>query len=179
GDADPERPFSMDEFAMSDNDGTVLFTADLQGDENGVVGYRAKVTREILDLNRVYAHDSDDFFDPVRSKSGEVLLAPNVFYLLRTAEVVNVPRHLAAEIIAMDERIFEGRSHYAGFADPAFRDQITMEVRCHGMLLRKGQAIARVQYERLSVPPAADYRTRPGHYNKGNTFLSKHFKKAA
>lgn len=172
---DLKIPFSLDDFAMSDNDGTVLFTADLKGDD-GLIGYRAKVTREILDLRQNYAHDPDDFFEPVCSKNGEVLLAPNIFYLLRTAEAVNVPSNLAAEVIAMDERIFEGRSHYAGFLDPGFNDRITMEVRCYGILLRSRQAIARAQFEHLTSVAAADYKKRPGHYNKGNTFLSKHFK---
>lgn len=171
------EPYALSDFKMSDSDGTVLFTADLEGDD-GVVGYRAKVTRGILHLGETYSHDVSDFFEPVRARNGEVLLAPGVFYLLRTNEVLCVPSHLAAELIAMDVRLFEGRSHYAGFIDPGFKDRVTLEVRCAGMLLRRKQPVARMQFERLTEPVQVDYRERPGHYNKGNTLLSKHFKRS-
>ncbi len=172
---DLSRAYALDDFKMSDSDGTILFTADLEGDD-GVIGYRARPTREVLDLRRVYAYDGEDFFDPVRAKNGEVLLAPEVFYLLRTDQAVMVPAHLAAELIAMDERIFEGRSHYAGFVDPGFFDRITLEIRCRGMLLREGQPIARIQFERLISKAMVHYGKRDSHYHKGNTLLSKHFK---
>ncbi|OGZ04433.1 MAG: hypothetical protein A2648_01685 [Candidatus Lloydbacteria bacterium RIFCSPHIGHO2_01_FULL_41_20] len=168
-----KKPFRLEEFEMSDNDGTVLFTADLEG-EDGLVGYCAKKTTEVLDLRLERQFKIEDFFTPVSSKNEELLFAPGQFYLLQTEQAVFVPSYLAAELVAMDERIFEGRSHYAGFIDPGFWARITLEIRCAGMLLRKGQPIARVRFERLTSNALVPYNAGVHHYKK-NTFASKHF----
>ncbi len=49
-----------------------------------------------------------------------IVLDPEVFYLLLSAEGVSVPPEYAAEMMAYDPTAGELRTHYAGFFDPGF-----------------------------------------------------------
>ena len=49
-----------------------------------------------------------------------VVLEPEDFYLLLSAEAVRVPPEYAAEMTAFDPAGGEVRTHYAGFFDPGF-----------------------------------------------------------
>lgn len=91
----------------------------------------------ILNTRRVKALDTrgmDDYDDIKRSMEVEqdegIIVHPGEFVLGSTLETVNVPNHLVARI--------EGRSSYArlgliphaaaGFIDPGFEGQITLEI---------------------------------------------------
>jgi dCTP deaminase len=170
---DLSEPLALADFTMSDNDGTLLFTANFSSDD-GIVGYSARKTTDILDLRLENQFEIERFFVPERAKGGEFLFAPGQFYLWKTCEAVNVPSHLAAELVAMDERIFEGRTHFAGYIDPGFKERVTLEIRCEGMLLRQGQPVGRIQFERLTSAASVSYSSGNHHYRR-NTFTSKHF----
>ena len=49
-----------------------------------------------------------------------IVLEPEVFYLLLSAEGVSIPPSYAAEMLAYDPTAGELRTHYAGFFDPGF-----------------------------------------------------------
>ncbi|MFZ2803940.1 MAG: 2'-deoxycytidine 5'-triphosphate deaminase [Patescibacteria group bacterium] len=141
----------------------VTMTVDLAHD--GLIGWRAHPSAwSVLDTAK-YDHDPLDFFDPVtKPKSNEVTLRQGSFYILATKERIIVPPTLAAEMAAYDPTKGEFRSHYAGFFDPGFgwteNDtekgwQAVLEVSTHGhdFVLRDGQPICLMVYERLITKP--------------------------
>lgn len=147
--------------------GGVTLTVDLS--ENEIVGWHAQLSSwNVLDTAK-FDHDPNDFFVPVaKPKSGELILANGAFYILVTKERVVVPPTLAAEMAAYDTTKGEFRSHFAGFFDPGFGWdpddaksgwQAVLEVATHGhdFVLRDGQPICLMSYERLLMKPDQIY----------------------
>jgi dCTP deaminase len=101
-------------------DGLAL-SIDLEGDCDGLVGYRAKRYTGVIDVDKVAAHDVTDFWEPIhRRERAEIVLDPAQFYILVSAESVHVPALYAAEMVPFDPLVGEFRVHYAGFFDPGF-----------------------------------------------------------
>ena len=62
-----------------------------------------------------------DYWEPVHpERGGRIVLEPEIFYLLLSAEGVSIPPSYAAEMLAYDPTAGELRTHYAGFFDPGF-----------------------------------------------------------
>lgn len=141
----------------------VTMTIDLVANE--ITGWRAHSSAwNVLDTAK-FDHDPRDFFEPIpRPKSGELTLRHGLFYILVTKERIIVPPMLAAEMAAYDPTKGEFRSHYAGFFDPGWgwteQDadrgwQAVLEVSMHGhdFVLRDGQPICLMAFERLLMKP--------------------------
>jgi dCTP deaminase len=169
-------------------------TLDLRGDENGVVGYRAKRNTEVLDFDR-REQQWQRFWEPVyRDVDHErLVLEPEEFYLLLSREAITIPPKLAAEMVPYDVRSGEVRTHYAGFFDPGFGfdtsggwgskgrsggSQATLEVRAHDVpfVVEQGQRVCWMTYSRMTEVPDFLYGTEIGsNYQDQINTLSKHF----
>ena len=104
-------------------DNTVALGANLNS-ERGGVGYRAKKNSSLLDLSRESHYDPGDYWEPVYAdQTRRLILEPEEFYLLTSAESVSIPPEYAAEMTAYDPSSGELRTHYAGFFDPGLRIQ--------------------------------------------------------
>ena len=69
----------------------------------------------------IRAYRWTDYWDPVYPEAGgRIVLEPEIFYLLLSAEGVCIPPQIAAEMMAYDPTAGELRTHYAGFFDPGF-----------------------------------------------------------
>lgn len=166
-------------------DGRLIMTADL---EKPTVGYVAKRTHKPLDLERVAAHDLDDFFVAVpKPRSGYLFLERGSFYILATRERIWVPADLACEMLPYEPTAGEFRAHYAGFFDPGWGlidgrvvgAQAVLEVRSHqdDLILRHGQPICGMAFEKLHGICTRLYGTRQNSYShQFGPKLSKHFK---
>ncbi len=141
----------------------VTMTVDLSGHD--IVGWQAHAAPlAVLDTAR-YDHDPRDFFEPVHAAhDGELMLRHGNFYILATKERIIIPPTVAAEMAAYDPTKGEFRSHFAGFFDPGFGWsnveqekgwQAVLEVATHGhdFILRDGQPICLITYERLAAKP--------------------------
>ncbi|MCS6970377.1 MAG: 2'-deoxycytidine 5'-triphosphate deaminase [Planctomycetota bacterium] len=165
-------------------DGRVVMTADLARE---IVGFVAKPTHVPLDLTRSATHSPEDFFEPLpRPRRGYLFLEQGRFYILATAERVVVPRHLAGEMVPYEATAGEFRAHYAGFFDPGWGQiagrppgaPAVLEVRPHqdGLIVRHGQPLCAMAYERLSRPCARPYGSCANTYaDQDGPRLSKHF----
>jgi dCTP deaminase len=168
----------------------VTMTIDLSS--NGIIGWSAKRgATNILDTHR-YDHDPHDFFEPIeRPKNGELTLRPGTFYILVTKERILVPPTLAAEMANYDPSKGEFRSHFAGFFDPGWgwtdREEekgtaavLEVEAYGHEIILRDGQPICLMVYERLLSSPEKTYgQELNSHYaGQRGPRLAKWFKAA-
>jgi dCTP deaminase len=172
----------------ADIDGGLALSVDLKGEsENHRVGWRAKRHANIIDIDKRAALDPFDYWDPIEpSKSGNIVLDPDEFYILASREAVAIPPEFAAEMVPFNPLVGEFRVHYAGFFDPGFgysqgqppSSRAVLEVRSREVpfILEHGQIIGRLVFERLTEVSAEAYGEGIGsHYQRQGLKLSKHF----
>lgn len=172
-------PAQVDRVCSPSRNGTVVLHADISSE---VVGWCAKATQEVLDLSRRDV-EPEPFWETARPKDGRLFLKKDQFWILST-EPVAVPPWLSAEVVAVDERLMEGRTHYAGFLDPGWGwrpgesmgDTVTMEVRAsEDMFLRNGQPFAGVRFERMTSVPEVLYGVGSNYMGQRGARLAKFF----
>src|SRR4051812_5923467 len=156
-------------------------------DGDRIVGYRAKRNSRLLDLSALGGHDPAEYWEPVLCERGnQVVLEPEEFYLLLSAEAVSIPREYAAEMAAYDPTSGELRTHYAGFFDPGFGydgrglagSQAALEVRAHDVpfMVQHRQRVCRLTFEHLVEPADTLYGESIGsNYQGQQSTLSKYF----
>jgi len=153
------------DIVTNDQDGTVVLTALI---EEGMCGYECIATPDqVIDVANVDGYAGSDFFKPLTITDGALRLKRDKFYILSGAERVKIPPTLASEMVPMDERSGDFRSHYAGFLDPGWGwgtdgegkgRPFTLEVRpFEDLVVRKGQPIAKIRFERLAEAPTKHY----------------------
>ncbi|MHB1316496.1 MAG: 2'-deoxycytidine 5'-triphosphate deaminase domain-containing protein [Minisyncoccota bacterium] len=166
------EPIQYGNIRHSDKDGSVILSLGLQYD---YPGFEAIDTNVPLDLGEIDHYDPKKFFRPVLVQNNSLTLSAGTFYILSTMEYVRVPAHLACEMVPMDERSGDLRSHYAGFIDPGWGicsdslgrgRPLTLEVRSFDTALTvcNGQPIAKIRYERMMSIPAEHYDQMSAHY---------------
>jgi dCTP deaminase len=140
-------------------------------------------TDQVIDLSR-RDHDPSLFWEAASPEDDMLLLEQGSFWILSTKEGIIVPPDYAAEVVAMDERIMEGRTHYAGFFDPGWGwrksgrmgDTATMEVRPYeNMFLRDGLPLAAFRFERMICRPDKLYGVGSHYGGQLGAGLAKFF----
>jgi dCTP deaminase len=171
--------------------GGLWLTLDLLKRDDEPVGYRAKHNSSLVDLSQVDAHDPEEFWENVVPETGNrVVLEPEDFYLLLSAEAVRVPPEYAAEMTAFDPAGGEVRTHYAGFFDPGFGhdpsglfspgSRAALEIRAHDVPFAVDhlQRVCSLRFERMAGAPMSLYGSQRGsHYQGQMSTLSKHFRR--
>ena len=166
----------------------LFLSVDLSGPHNRVVGYRAKKNSNRLDMALLNHYRWRDYWEPVYPEAGSrIVLDPEVFYLLLSAEGVCVPPQYAAEMMAYDPTAGELRTHYAGFFDPGFGydsagrkfgSRAALEVRARDVpfMVEHRQPICKLAFEAMLEQPDKLYGSEVGsNYQGQETMLSKHF----
>ena len=179
------EPVPQADLAVSDG---LFLSLDLSGPADRTVGYRAKKNSLPVDLSRIRAYRWTDYWDPVFPESGgRVVLEPEIFYLLLSAEGVCIPPQIAAEMMAYDPTAGELRTHYAGFFDPGFGydprgghhgSRAALEVRARDVsfMVEHRQPVCKLGLERMAEPAERLYGASLGSNYQGQvTMLSKHF----
>ncbi len=177
--------YSYKEFCIVDNDNSIILTLDLS---SKIVGYRAKKTKKVIDLNLIKHYDLKEFFEPIKIPTGKFMrLEKDKFYILSTAEAVRIPPTLAGEMTPVDERSGEFRSHYAGFLDPGWGwgangegkgRPYTLEVRpFEDLIVRNRQPFAKIKFEKLTEVSDSSYDAMDSNYKvQAGPRLAKQFK---
>jgi dCTP deaminase len=173
------------ELAIADG---LFLSVDLSGPSDRIVGYRAKKNSLPIDLSRIRGYRWSEYWDPVYPEAGgRIVLEPEVFYLLLSAEGVCIPPQIAAEMMAYDPTAGELRTHYAGFFDPGFGydpsgnrhgSRAALEVRARDVsfMVEHRQPVCKLALERMTEPPDTLYGVGMGSNYQGQvTTLSKHF----
>ncbi len=179
------EPVPRASLAISDG---LFLSLDLSGPADRTVGYRAKKNSLPVDLSKIRTYRWTDFWDPVFPEAGgRVVLEPEIFYLLLSAEGVSIPPQIAAEMMAYDPTAGELRTHYAGFFDPGFGydpdganhgSRAALEVRARDVsfMVEHRQPVCKLGLERMAAPAERLYGASLGSNYQGQvTMLSKHF----
>jgi dCTP deaminase len=163
------------------------FSVDLRPENGTLVGYRAKPHTGVIDLDLIDHYEADQYWEPIYSRDGRIILDPGAFYILVSREAVCIPPDYAAEMAPYLAMVGEFRVHYAGFFDPGFGHadaggvgaRGVLEVRCHEapFVLEHGQIVGRLVYEQMAERPEQLYgREIASNYQGQGLKLSKHFK---
>jgi dCTP deaminase len=181
------RPVSEAELSLADG---LFLSLDVSDDAEAIVGYRAKKNSLPIDLTKVGALRWRDYWEPVHPEKGKrIVLEPEIFYLLLSAEGVSIPPSYAAEMLAYDPTAGELRTHYAGFFDPGFGyaserpgaahgSRAALEVRARDVsfMVEHRQPVCKLAFERMAEEPDVLYGADIGSNYQGQlTMLSKHF----
>jgi dCTP deaminase len=178
-------PLRESQLSLADG---LFLSLDVSGPAESIVGYRAKKNSLPIDLTQVGGLRWQDYWDPVHpEKGGRIVLEPEVFYLLLSAEEVSIPPSYAAEMLAYDPTAGELRTHYAGFFDPGFgyserrkahASRAALEVRARDVsfMVEHRQPVCKLAFERMAADPDVLYGEDVGsNYQGQQTMLSKHF----
>ena len=163
------------------------FSVDLRPETGDLVGYRAKPHAGVIDLTKIDHYDPADFWEPIHTNDGWIILDPGAFYILVSREAITIPPDCAAEMAPYLAMVGEFRVHYAGFFDPGFGHDAAggagsrgvLEVRCHEapFVLEHGQIVGRLVYEHMTTIPTTLYGADiKSNYQGQGLKLSKHFK---
>jgi dCTP deaminase len=164
-------------------------TVDLQGNDSGILGYRANKFSPPVDLSKLNYYDTADFWHPIYNDGKrQCILEPGEFYILASKQRVRVPPDLAAELLPYDLASQEFRVHYAGFFDPGFGygwageipgTRAVLEVRASQMpiFLEDDQFVGRLNYFNMATTPDKVYGGSIGSsYQQQGLALSKQFR---
>jgi dCTP deaminase len=169
-----------------DGDGGIVFRLQLGGD--GPVGFRARRFTGVIDLSKEGAHDPAEFWDPVHSRRGAIVVEPEQFYIFASKERIRIPAGYAAEMLPIDVGVGELRTNYAGFFDPGFGGHAgkpagtpaILEVRPHDVpfLVEDGQVFFRLRFFRCTSEPSVTYGAAAAgsHYGHQRLSLAKQFR---
>jgi dCTP deaminase len=179
-----DTPYDYSDIKIRDNDGSLILTIDLESES---LGFESISSHAPVDLSKISFYNAKKFFKPVKKRNGYLYLKKDHFYILSTYEAVRVPPELACEMLPMDERSGDFRSHYAGFIDPGWGwgengegkgRPLTLEVRpFEDLVVRQGQPIGKIRFEYMTKPPEKAYDSVSSNYVKqSGPKLAKHFK---
>ncbi len=171
--------YNLGELELTTGDGTIFTT--LYAKAGRLVGFKAKRTLEPLNLTARGLHPESHFIpvyaekDPTDPDGGMVTLEAGHFYLLSTNEVLDVPEHLCAELVALHPRLGLFFSHFAGFFDPGFKGVPTLEVTpIIRTTLRHREAVGCFRYERMRSKTES-YAVVGNYSGQKRTTLPKQF----
>jgi dCTP deaminase len=149
---------------------------------NQINAYVAKKNSPPLSYRKIKTHRISDFWEPIKSINGMLIIKKNKFYILKSKQKIQIPDNMAGEMIPYDTGIGDFRAHYAGFFDPGFGKKIgsyaVLEVKTNevSFLLEDGQSIARIKYEFLNKKTKILYGSNiNSNYQHQSLALSKHF----
>jgi dCTP deaminase len=181
------HPLRASELSLSDG---LFLSLNIQGSPENTVGYRAKRNSLPVDLADIGKLKWQDYWEPVHPEhGGRIVLEPEAFYLLLSAEGVSIPPCYAAEMLAYDPTAGELRTHYAGFFDPGFGysqgkrkygSRAALEVRARDVpfMVEHRQPVCKLAFERMAAEPDVLYGKDIGsNYQGQETMLGKHFAK--
>lgn len=153
-----------------------------------ILGFKARKHAGLIDFDKPNHYDVLDFWEPVFARKNlGLILDPDEFYILATAEEMSIPPDQAAEMVAYDTNVGELRVHYAGFFDPGFGvvennqtgSRGVLEVRTHEVpfLIEAEQVIGSLVFETLKSLPDQLYGSSLHSNYQGQTLkLAKQFR---
>lgn len=129
-----------------------------------------KVKKEYTE-ERGFSVTLDDVDDTFRYEETEdsVRIKPNELVLATTKERVSMPDDLAAEVLGRSSlgRLGISVHQTAGYIDPGFSGEITLELSNHGpapVKLHSGERVCQIVFSECSSPALHPYGHEDSHY---------------
>jgi dCTP deaminase len=126
------------------------------------LGEEFKITNAAHHTSKEVVHLSDETDFDWDERTGSVTINRGNFVLATTLERVEIPNDLVASVLGRSSlgRLGISVHQTAGYIDPGFEGQITLELSNHGpapVHLESGDRICQVVFENLSSPALEPY----------------------
>ena len=152
--------------------------------KRGVVSaYKAKKITSSINLRKINYYKKDLYWDEIIPDSNCFIIEKDEFYILRSKELISIPKNNAAELEPFKDSFGNFRVHYAGFFDPGFGDTsgipAVLELRAYDtpFIIRDGQLVGQLNYYQINLVKTLSYgRSIKSNYHNQTLKLAKQFK---
>jgi dCTP deaminase len=85
-----------------------------------VSAYKAKKITSSINLQKINHYNKNLYWEEIIPKDKSFIIEKDEFYILRSKELISIPKNNAAELEPFKDSFGNFRVHYAGFFDPGF-----------------------------------------------------------
>ena len=148
-----------------------------------VSAYKAKKITSSINLKKINHYDKNLYWEEIIPKDKSFIIEKDEFYILRSKELISIPKNNAAELEPFKDSFGNFRVHYAGFFDPGFGHvngiPAVLELRAYDtpFIIRDGQLVGQLNYYDINLVKNFSYgRSIKSNYHNQSLKLAKQFK---
>ncbi len=148
-----------------------------------VSAYKAKKITSSISLQKINFYKKDLYWEEISPEDNSFIIEKDEFYILRSKELISIPKNNAAELEPFKDSFGNFRVHYAGFFDPGFGYTngipAVLELRAYDtpFIIRDGQLVGQLNYYDINLVKNFSYgKSIKSNYHKQSLKLAKQFK---
>ena len=148
-----------------------------------VSAYKAKKITSSINLKKINHYNKNLYWEEIIPKDKSFIIEKDEFYILRSKELISIPKNNAAELEPFKDSFGNFRVHYAGFFDPGFGHThgipAVLELRAYDtpFIIRDGQLVGQLNYYDINLVKNFSYgRSIKSNYHNQSLKLAKQFK---
>ena len=151
--------------------------------KNFVSAYKAKKITSSINLRKINYYKKSLYWEEIIPNDNNFIIEKDEFYILRSKELISIPRNNAAELEPFKDSFGNFRVHYAGFFDPGFGHvngiPAVLELRAYDtpFIIRDGQLVGQLNYYDINLVKKFSYgKSIKSNYHNQSLKLAKQFK---
>ena len=151
--------------------------------KNFVSAYKAKKITSSINLRKINYYKKSLYWEEIIPNDNNFIIEKDEFYILRSKELISIPRNNAAELEPYKDSFGNFRVHYAGFFDPGFGSTngipAVLELRAYDtpFIIRDGQLVGQLNYYDINLVKKFSYgKSIKSNYHNQSLKLAKQFK---
>jgi len=148
-----------------------------------VSAYKAKKITSSISIQKINFYKKDLYWEEISPKDNSFIIEKDEFYILRSKELISIPKNSAAELEPFKDSFGNFRVHYAGFFDPGFGYTngipAVLELRAYDtpFIIRDGQLVGQLNYYDINLVKNFSYgKSIKSNYHNQSLKLAKQFK---
>ena len=148
-----------------------------------VSAYKAKKITSSINLQKINHYNKNLYWEEIIPKDKSFIIEKDEFYILRSKELISIPKNNAAELEPFKDSFGNFRVHYAGFFDPGFGYikgiPAVLELRAYDtpFIIRDGQLVGQLNYYNINLVKSLSYgKSIKSNYHNQLLKLAKQFK---
>ena len=148
-----------------------------------VSAYKAKKITSSISLQKINHYNKNLYWEEIIPNDKSFIIEKDEFYILRSKELISIPKNNAAELEPFKDSFGNFRVHYAGFFDPGFGYTngipAVLELRAYDtpFIIRDGQLVGQLNYYDINLVKNFSYgRSIKSNYHNQSLKLAKQFK---
>ena len=148
-----------------------------------VSAYKAKKITSSINLRKINYYNKNLYWEKIIPDDNSFIIEKDEFYILRSKELISIPKDSAAELEPFKDSFGNFRVHYAGFFDPGFGNNngipAVLELRAYDtpFIIRDGQLVGQLNYYNINLVKSLSYgKSIKSNYHNQLLKLAKQFK---
>tara|TARA_B100000965_G_scaffold402680_1_gene429129 strand:+ start:403 stop:1392 length:990 start_codon:yes stop_codon:yes gene_type:complete len=152
--------------------------------KKGIVSaYKAKKITSSIKLENLNFYNKNKYWEEIIPEDNFFIIEKDEFYILRSKELISIPKNNAAELEPFKDSFGNFRVHYAGFFDPGFGSSkgipAVLELRAYDtpFIIRDGQLVGQLNYYDINIVKNSSYgKSIKSNYHNQSLKLAKQFR---